>query len=101
MLRNRISAIVTEKALALANDSSMQSVIDAYADGTDVSALRQVCAKVSPALAEDLDSVTSRLGMSKRLFVESAIIDALAQAKRILQEELGSQDSETDGEAAA
>lgn len=46
--------------------------------------LRNVCAKVSSELAAKIDEVCSTLGVSKRLFIQEALIEACAQAKQAL-----------------
>ena len=46
--------------------------------------LRNVCAKLSPELADRLDSMVSVLGISKRLFIERALIEALDQCDEII-----------------
>jgi hypothetical protein len=48
---------------------------------------RQICAKVAPQLADDLDSVVTELKVSKRRFIEAAIVDAVERAKAIMQAE--------------
>jgi hypothetical protein len=47
---------------------------------SDSPQLRQMCAKVSSALYDDLESVCGLLDMSKREFIESAVADALSRA---------------------
>lgn len=46
--------------------------------------LRNVCAKLAPELAERIDRTVSVLGISKRLFIERALIEALDQVDMIL-----------------
>jgi len=46
--------------------------------------LRNVCAKLAPELAERIDRTVSVLGISKRLFIERALIEALDQVDAIL-----------------
>lgn len=48
--------------------------------------LKNVCAKVSPQLADRLDNTCSILSLSKRRFIEAAIIHALDEADRISKE---------------
>ena len=56
------------------------------AEGADLIPLRNVCAKLSVELAEDIDGVCSTLGISKRLFIQNALIEACAQAKQALED---------------
>lgn len=47
--------------------------------------LRQMCAKVSPALYDRLEQLTNLLDMSKREFIEAAVIDACARAEDVIE----------------
>lgn len=46
--------------------------------------VRQMCAKVSTALYEDLENVCVLLDMSKREFIETAVSDALQRAHEVI-----------------
>jgi len=46
--------------------------------------LRNVCAKLSPELSDRIDRTVSVLGISKRLFIERALIEALEQVDAIM-----------------
>lgn len=46
--------------------------------------IRQMCAKVSSVMYDDLESVCGLLDMSKREFIESAVRDALERAHDVL-----------------
>ncbi|EDN7874651.1 hypothetical protein GRG88_15575 [Listeria monocytogenes] len=48
--------------------------------------LRNVCAKLSVELAEEIDRMCAVLGISKRLFIERALGEALDMAKATLDE---------------
>lgn len=47
--------------------------------------LRQVCAKLTVELADRIDRTVSVLGISKRLFIERALIEALDQVDAIIE----------------
>lgn len=47
-------------------------------------ALRQMCAKVSAPLYDDLENTCKLLDMSKREFIESAVSDALQRAHEVI-----------------
>ena len=47
--------------------------------------LRNVCAKLSVELAERLDNTLSVIDMSKRQFIEMAILEAMDQAEHVLE----------------
>lgn len=47
--------------------------------------IRQMCAKVSIQLIEDLNEVCTRLDMSKRQFIEAAVIDAVKRAHEVME----------------
>lgn len=46
--------------------------------------VRQMCAKVSYLVYEDLEQVCSLLDMSKREFIETAVVDALQRAHQVI-----------------
>ena len=46
--------------------------------------VRQMCAKVSHLVYEDLEQVCQLLDMSKREFIEAAVVDALAKAHEVI-----------------
>ena len=48
--------------------------------------LKNVCAKISVQLADRLDGVCGLLDISKRRFIEAAIINALDEADRVTAE---------------
>lgn len=48
--------------------------------------LRNVCAKLTVELAERVDNTAAVLGITKRLFIERALIEAMDQADAMLTE---------------
>jgi hypothetical protein len=46
---------------------------------------KNLCAKVSPELADQVDDVCATLGLSKRRFLEAAFITAVARAHELMQ----------------
>lgn len=46
--------------------------------------VRQMCAKVSTQLYDELESVCGLLDMSKREFIEGAVADAISRAKDVI-----------------
>jgi flavin-binding protein dodecin len=48
--------------------------------------LRNVCAKLSVELVDRLDNALGVLSMSKRQFIEMAIIEALDEVDKVLQD---------------
>jgi len=81
--RTRINAMVTERSLALL--SSNQA--DFAGELSDPKDMKNVCAKLPVELSDRIDSLVSLLGVSKRLWLESAILDALENSSRILEQE--------------
>ena len=51
--------------------------------------LRQMCAKVSFELYQDLENTCAALDMSKREFIEAAVSDAIEQAKAVIEKSGG------------
>ncbi|MEV8190530.1 hypothetical protein [Streptomyces halstedii] len=48
--------------------------------------LRNVCAKLTVELAERIDRTAETLGITKRQFIERALIDAMDQADAMIRE---------------
>ena len=59
-------------------------LLDQLLEQTESPQVRQMCAKVSSALYDDLESVCGLLDMSKREFIESAVSDALRRAHEVI-----------------
>jgi hypothetical protein len=51
--------------------------------------VRQMCAKVSHELYEEVDNVCGFLDMSKREFIEAAVVEAVKRAHHIIREHGG------------
>jgi len=49
--------------------------------------LKNVCAKVSPQLSDDIDDICGLLSISKRRFLEAAMLEAVSKARYIIQRE--------------
>jgi hypothetical protein len=49
--------------------------------------IKNVCAKVSAQLSDEIDSICGLLGISKRIFLEAAFIEAIEKAKAIIDAE--------------
>jgi hypothetical protein len=75
------------KLKALTSGENNRRLVDRLIDSEsgDPLPLRQMCAKVSVELYEDLEEVCGLLDMTKRMFIESAVIDALDRAHELLK----------------
>lgn len=83
-MRSYLDSLVTEKVLGLLNDIRGSSDL---VDRVESSDLKNVCAKVSVNLSDEIDRVTGFFGVSKRIFLESAFIDAVETAQEIMRRE--------------
>lgn len=86
---NRLDEILTYRALAFKHGHSVtnSSIIDAaISDGQAPSVTKNVCAHLSLPLVDRLENALGILDMSKRAFIESAIIDALDRYDSIAAE---------------
>jgi hypothetical protein len=81
--RTNINAMVTERALALLSSNN----IDLDESLLDPKQTKNVCAKLSVELSDRIDSMVGLLGVSKRIWLEAAILDALEHSSRILEQE--------------
>jgi hypothetical protein len=92
MPRSTLNALLTRKTLDRMATMTNQDFQDALLEGRVESVsgempLKNVCAKLSVALSDEVDEMCGFLDISKRRFIEAAIIDALQQAETIMQEE--------------
>lgn len=88
-MRSRIDALVTEKSLNFLAVSRNADLVDIAAsqDAENELGLKNVCAKLHPDQANEIDAVCGLLGITKRRFIESALLDAVALAHSIMDSE--------------
>jgi hypothetical protein len=88
-MRTPLDALVTKHTLQRIAEATNSGLIDYLDNGRTEHGvpLKNVCAKVLPELAEEIDSVCGLLGVSKRQFLESAFIEAITRAKAIIKDE--------------
>ncbi|EBU0958375.1 hypothetical protein CVX18_23685 [Salmonella enterica] len=86
--RSPLESLLTEKALAIVNDSGSHAFFDSLLEkNPDAFPVKNVCAKLSVQLSDRIDEVCDLLGVSKRKFIETALVDALARADGIIERE--------------
>lgn len=71
------------KSMAVGRGPITEALLES-ADVASVPVLRQMCAKVSAPLYDDLENTCKLLDMSKREFIESAVSDALQRAHEVI-----------------
>ena len=72
--------------LDLKYDGRGYDLVDAaIAQGEDVP-VRNMCAKVHPAMYDRMQDCCKALGISQRRFIESAVADAIRQTEELLAE---------------
>lgn len=87
-MRSALDALVTEKALAfIAARRSLDSDLPDMLEDSNSVVTKNVCAKVSVQLADELDEVCGLLRISKRRFIEAAFVDAVDRANAIIADE--------------
>lgn len=94
-MSSQFDEYITYKALGRKFDDSgrlLDLILDNSPDDPEaarISAeLKQICAKISPAVIDRLDSITAFLDISKREFIELALIEAVRRAEEISHESL-------------
>lgn len=55
-----------------------------FAEASESAKLRNICAAITPQLFDQIEGCCSMLEISKRRFVESALIDAVTKAQLIV-----------------
>lgn len=88
-MRTPLNALITEKSLDFISTRRNSDLFEMIAsDQIDHSfPLKNVCAKVSPELSDEIDQICGLLSISKRRFLEAAMVEAVAKAKRIMDSE--------------
>lgn len=73
------------KLKAMTHGANGGRLVDMAIEQGQLPELRQMCAKVHPAVYTRLEQVTNLLDMSKREFIEGAVIDALNRAEEAIE----------------
>lgn len=88
-MRTPIDALVTEKSLGIVSGSSNVDLFEhlGVIEKAEAGVIKNVCAKVSTQLADEIDNICNLLDISKRRFLEAAMLEAVAKAKAIMDTE--------------
>jgi uncharacterized protein with beta-barrel porin domain len=89
-MRSSLDALITRASLDFVATTRNEFIADAIIDSEAMASsplLKNVCAKVSSQLSGEIDTLCDLLSISKRSFIESALIEALAKAKQIIRDE--------------
>lgn len=88
----KFDELVRLKALqlkAVNTGQTMMELVDAQLQLPEVSEhlkMKNVCAMIAPALFNELEGTCELLGISKRKFIEGALIEAIDKAAAIISE---------------
>lgn len=86
--RSPIDSLVTEKALNIVNGSDYEVFTNAMIeDNPGAFPVKNVCAKLSISLSDEIDNICSLLSLSKREFIQAALSEAVGKAYRIIDTE--------------
>lgn len=89
-MRSPLDLLLTERALRLIRsygDGDLPDSILEQALNQSSPAIKNMCAKVSVQLVDRLDETCNLLDISKRKFIETAVIEALNKADQIISSE--------------
>jgi hypothetical protein len=83
----RLQALKLKQLTTNGNDFS-DAIVDELIKQNpgETAPLRNICAFISPVLFDEIDGLCSTLTISKRRFVEMALIDLVAKANSIVEE---------------
>ena len=76
------------RALAVkyqANGESMSNLLDPLVDASTVPQIKNVCAKLSVELSDKIDQTSDLLGISKRRFIEIALLQMIEHSEHVLE----------------
>ena len=87
---NPLQELLYQKALTYKQLSKKGTTNDHFFEslfeGADSKIVKNVCAKISVPLSDELDNVCGLLNITKRQFIESAIVHALDESKNVMRE---------------
>lgn len=84
---NNFQRFLQYRALALKFSLENSELTDAVIEsGAEPIPMRNVCAKLTIELAERIDRTADTLGVTKRQFIERALIAAMDQADEMIRE---------------
>lgn len=97
-MRKNLDMLLTERSLHFVRVSTGIDIISAMESGaiteivpeggtSELPVLKNVCAKLSVDLSDKIDQVCNLLDISKRMFIEAALIEALDQAEKVMEAE--------------
>lgn len=90
-MRSPLNALLTEKALHAVSIRRNAELTEHILNDPDFDPpsvpIKNVCAKVSIDLSDEIDEIVAQLGIHKRRFLEAAFVEAIAMARRIMDEE--------------
>ena len=76
------------RALAVkyqANGENMANLLDPLVDASNVPQIKNVCAKLSVELSDKIDQTSDLLGISKRRFIEIALLQMIEHSEHVLE----------------
>lgn len=84
--RTPLDMLITHATLSqMVQSDFMHLIPDETSDSSGE--IKNVCAKVSAQLSNEIDSICGLLDISKRKFIEAAFIEAVEKAKAIINTE--------------
>lgn len=86
-MRTPLNMLVTERSLAVVSGSGNGHFTDMVLESAESPEIKNVCAKLSVKLADEIDNVCAVLDVSKRRFIEAALLEAVSKAKEIMDQE--------------
>jgi hypothetical protein len=97
-MRKNLDLLLTERSLHFVRVRTGVDLIAAMESGMltevvpeggvpELPILKNVCAKLAIGLSDQIDQVCDLLGISKRMFIEAALIEALDQAEKVMESE--------------
>lgn len=86
-MRKHLDLLLTERTLSFIRRQTDSDILDKLVVDLPEPSIKNLCAKVSSQLVDRLDETCHILDISKRKFIETAIIDALERANQIMGEE--------------
>jgi hypothetical protein len=85
MKNQHFNEVLLAKALTFKHGGTIQDIPEQYLDASNLP-MKQVCAKLTQELSDSIDNVCGILEISKRSFIELALINAIDEFNSIAEQ---------------
>lgn len=86
MKKSYFNEVLLAKSLSFKHGSATQDIPEKFLESSPEFPMKQVCAKLSQELSDNIDNVCGILDISKRKFIELSLVNAIDEFNSIASE---------------